>query len=272
MSKRKIQTIIIALIVLVLIGVCVWRLVYIVRLEQNENVYEQLREIVAVDIETPESEVGGEHSSPTSDSEETSEQNNAEQNETEQDIYSQMDLPTLQEVNKDIYAWITVNGSKVNYPILQNEVDNYYLKRCINGRNGLPGCIYTNSCSAKDFSSWNTVIYGHNMINGTMFGSLKVSSKWDEEMEYIDITTNTQKLRYRVYAVTEFSNAYLPAAYNEASDADREKFLKDLKEAAQNAGYLRSDMEVSAEDKLVTLSTCIKTKDEKRLLVVGVLE
>lgn len=74
------------------------------------------------------------------------------------------------------------------------------------------------------------------------------------------------------HAVVKFSDVYLPIAYDETSIADREQFLKDVKEAAQEAGYFREDMEVTSEEKLVTLSTCIKGKDDKRLLVIGVLE
>lgn len=271
MKHRKIQKIVVVVVALAAIGLCITRLSYLTRLERNEEIYVKLSEVV---VETSDNsaviitEVGEEDSSPASVTQEKAEVV-VEENTF---VLQQSSFEILQETNQDIYAWITIADTNVNYPILQNAEDNYYLKRCIDGKRGLPGCIYTNSCSAKDFSSWNTVIYGHNMMNGTMFGGLKIADDWEEKQEYIDIKSSGGENKYRVYAVTEFSDAYLPIAYDENRDAAREQFLQDVKAAAMEAGYLRNDMDVTIEDKLVTLSTCIKGKDDKRLLIVGVLE
>lgn len=79
----------------------------------------------------------------------------------------------LQAVNPDIYAWITVPGTVIDYPILQHASDNtYYLMHNIDGSYGYPGCIYTENMNSKDFTDNNTVIYGHNMKNGSMFAQL----------------------------------------------------------------------------------------------------
>ncbi len=242
----------------VITGIVCW-ISYNAQLKQNEDLYRQLSSIIESGEEIP------------ADKQVTNTEKEG-QNKTESKVLQEVDFELLRETNEDIYAWIKIENTQVNYPILQNAEDNYYLKRCINGRNGLPGCIYTNACHAKDFSSWNTVIYGHNMINGTMFGSLKISNNWDNANEYIEIKILNQTLKYRVYAVTEFSNEYLPVAYDENSDADKQKFLDDVYLAAKEGGYFRKDMVVSIEDKFVTLSTCIKGKNNKRLLIIGVLE
>lgn len=79
----------------------------------------------------------------------------------------------LQSVNPDVYAWITVPGTEIDYPILQHPSDNsYYLMHNIDGSYGYPGCIYTENLNSKDFTDNNTVIYGHNMKNGSMFAQL----------------------------------------------------------------------------------------------------
>ena len=85
-----------------------------------------------------------------------------------------IDFAALQEENSDVYAWIYVPGTNGDYPVLQHpEDDTYYLEHNMDGSKGLPGCIYTESVNTKDFTDPNTVLYGHNMKNGTMFSDLK---------------------------------------------------------------------------------------------------
>ena len=75
-----------------------------------------------------------------------------------------------QEINSDAYAWIEIKDTNIHYPILQHESDDaYYLNHRIDGVAGYPGSIYTERVNAKDFSDYNTVVYGHNMKNKTMF-------------------------------------------------------------------------------------------------------
>ena len=85
----------------------------------------------------------------------------------------QLDWNELAKVNPDIYAWIYIPGTKVDYPVLQHPTDNtYYLNYNMNGTRGYPGCIYTEKENNKDFSDFNTIMYGHNMRNETMFETL----------------------------------------------------------------------------------------------------
>ena len=72
-------------------------------------------------------------------------------------------------MNSDVYAWITVPGTEIEYPILQHHSDNsYYFMHNIDGSYGYPGCIYTENLNSKDFTDNNMVIYGHNMKNDSM--------------------------------------------------------------------------------------------------------
>ena len=71
--------------------------------------------------------------------------------------------------NPDVYAWITVPGTEIEYPILQHPSDNsYYFMHNIDGSYGYPGCIYTENLNSKDITDNNTVIYGHNVKNDSM--------------------------------------------------------------------------------------------------------
>lgn len=102
-----------------------------------------------------------------------------------------VDIPTLQaEANTDIYSWIYIPDTGIDYPVLQHpEEMDYYLKHNIDGRNGYPGCIYTQRMNNKDWTDKNTVIYGHNMSNGTMFAHLHYyeDTAFFEENPYIGV-------------------------------------------------------------------------------------
>ena len=102
------------------------------------------------------------------------EQTTDEPAEEEKTVEIPIDFSSLKEKNSEVYAWIRIPDTQVDYPILQRASDDlYYLDHTIDGAEGLPGSIYTQSLNAQDFSDKNTVIYGHNMRDETMFGGLK---------------------------------------------------------------------------------------------------
>lgn len=81
-----------------------------------------------------------------------------------------IDFASLWNLNPDVYAWIDVPGTEISYPVLQSAEDiSYYLEHTIEGEKTLPGAIYSENYNSKDFSDYNTILYGHNMRNGTMF-------------------------------------------------------------------------------------------------------
>ena len=81
-----------------------------------------------------------------------------------------IDFQTLQNMNPDIYAWIKVPGTVIDYPIAQSETDNtYYLNHSVEHDENKAGAIFTEDYNAKTFEDPNTVIYGHGMANGSMF-------------------------------------------------------------------------------------------------------
>ena len=84
-----------------------------------------------------------------------------------------IDFKELTAKYPDAYAWIRIPGTNVDYPIVQREGDNgYYLNHTIDGRKRIEGAIFTEDYNEKDFMDSNTLIYGHNMLNGSMFRTL----------------------------------------------------------------------------------------------------
>ena len=92
-----------------------------------------------------------------------------------------IDFQTLKEKNSDIIAWLYSEGTPINYPIVQTTNNDYYLRRLIDGTYNQAGTIFMDYKNSNDFSDPNTIIYGHNMKNDSMFGSL---TKYEEQNYY----------------------------------------------------------------------------------------
>lgn len=189
-----------------------------------------------------------------------------------------LDWNKLHKENEDIYAWITVTDTTVDYPVLQHPTDNtYYLNNNIDGTPGYPGCIYTEDYNAKDFSDKNTVLYGHNLKDKTMFSSLHNYEDDDtfSKDQYIYIWTENDVFVYKVFAAYEFNSNHLLLNYDYNNEYVYEQYIKDIFNVKDN-GYgianIKDDIDVTKEDRIITLSTCTTDHNsDQRFLVVGVL-
>lgn len=195
---------------------------------------------------------------------------------TDTEVYEcPVDFEGLWETNKDVYAWITIPGTEIDYPILQHETDNtYYLNYNIDGSYGYPGCIYTENMNSKDFTDNNTVIYGHNMKNGTMFAGLhKYEDKtFFEENQKILIYTPEEELNYTIFAAYIYDDRHLLYSFDFDQEEVYAAYLEEIKNMRSMNAQIREDVEVTSQDKIITLVTCIGNQPEKRLLVQAVLE
>jgi len=185
-----------------------------------------------------------------------------------------LDWDALEKENEDIYSWIYVPGTNVNYPVLQHPTENdYYLERNLDHSKGLPGCIYTQKLNAMDYTDGITVLYGHNMKNGTMFKSLHnyTDRAYFNENRYIYVYTPEKVLAYEVYAACEYSDAHVLYQYNYLRDEGTLEFLNDLAGMRGMSNQIASDVEIPVDAKAIVLSTCIANKPNNRWIVVGVL-
>lgn len=186
-----------------------------------------------------------------------------------------VDFDLLKANNPDIYAWITVPGTDIDYPVLQkgdseDPYDNYYLDHTVDLAEGLPGAIYSQAVNHRDFKDSVTVLYGHNMKNGGMFTSLHKFEEKDffEENHQVIIYTPDGTLTYEIFAVAEFSDALIPYEYDFADLSEVQRYLDDV---GNCEGNFREKIDVSKEDKILTLSTCYSGRDANRLLIEAVL-
>ena len=185
-----------------------------------------------------------------------------------------VDFAGMWEINKDVYAWITVPGTVIDYPILQHATDNtYYLNYNIDGSYGYPGCIYTENLNSKDFTDNNTVIYGHNMKNGSMFSGLHKfeDASFFEENTKVYIYTPEKEYTYTIFAAYIYDDRHLLYSFDFANEQVYATYLEDIQNMRSMNAQLREDITVTAEDKIITLVTCIGNQPDKRLLVQAVL-
>lgn len=216
----------------------------------------------------------GEKEEPTQ-IEETSTEEPVSEETTEEENISKVDWEGLLAINPDVYAWIYVPGTSVDYPILQHATDNtYYLNYNIDGSYGYPGCIYTENLNAKDFSDPNTVIYGHNMKAGTMFAGLHNfrDEAFFKEHDRVYIYTPEKELEYTIFAAYVYDDRHLLYSFDFKNEEVYENYLNNILTMRDMTSLIREDVEVTKEDKIITLCTCMSKEPDKRLLVQAVLE
>lgn len=194
-----------------------------------------------------------------------------EENDVEE-IIIPIDFPALKEINPDIYAWIDIDDTNIHYPIVQSLTDDtYYLEHTIEGVEGYPGSIYTESINAQDFSDFNTLIYGHNMRDGSMFQNLHKFSDTEffEAHEKITIYTENAIKEYTIYAALIYDNRHIMNCFEFSLTEERERFIQTVQESRNLRNQFREGVEISADSNLITLSTC--TEDPStRFIVIGV--
>lgn len=179
-----------------------------------------------------------------------------------------------EEVNKDIYAWLYIPDSTIDFPVLRHPTDNsYYLLHNLDGSKGRPGCIYTENYNTMDFTDPNTVMYGHNMRVGTMFAGLHKyeDEEFFAEHPYIYVYTPEKLFVYEVFAAYEYSDLHLLLNFDFTNEHVFQKFLDDIYEMRSMNCNTKENLEVTAKNRILTLSTCVTGKDDKRYLVQGVL-
>ena len=160
----------------------------------------------------------------------------------------------LQRENKDTVAYLDVIGTSVQYPVVQGADNEYYATHTFTKKKRVAGAIFMDEWNQNTFADFNTVIYGHNMKDGSMFSELREyrHAKFLREHKTIEVTLLHSKLTYKVFA-----------AYQVEDDFDFRGFSYRTREA--QAGFLRSitkrsaiktDTAATVDDTILTLVTC----------------
>ena len=196
--------------------------------------------------------------------------------ETEKMYEPVIDFTKLQtEENADIYAWIRMDNTVIDYPVLQHPSDDtFYLMHNVDGSYGYPGCIYSELYNTNTFEDPVTVLYGHNMKNGTMFGALHQFEDQDffEQNTSFEIYMPDQTLVYEIVAALETDDKRITVWYNFEDEKAYQNYIDELMQGEESELYhFREGVELTTKDKLVVLQTCVSERKSNRYIVVGAL-
>ncbi|SFK63345.1 sortase B [Lachnospiraceae bacterium KH1T2] len=171
------------------------------------------------------------------------------------EISLDVDFGALSKINPDIKGWIYYPVLNISYPIVQTEDNEYYLTHTFYRNTNKSGAIYLDHANAPDFSDFNSLIYGHNMRDGSMFGSLKKLYQEEDLRKnnpyfYVIMADDTvyECEIFSYYVGHETSDAFtIPT-----TDEQKEAYINDaLRKSVENTG-----VEVSKDDRIITLATC----------------
>ncbi|NLY81281.1 MAG: class B sortase [Clostridiales bacterium] len=180
-----------------------------------------------------------------------------------------IDFDMLLGVNKDVVGWIYSEGTVINYPIVKSRDNNEYLYKLITGEYNSNGTIFVDYRCDEPFVGFNTVIHGHHMNDGSMFCSLEDYSgiEYYNEHKTIDIITPDNWYEMVVFA------SFIPKAGSEVytmniESTESKEMLLDYIKAQSD---IETGIDVTADDKIVTLSTCAYKFENARTVVIGKL-
>ncbi len=188
-------------------------------------------------------------------------------------IENPIDFASLTAKYPDVYAWITIPGTKIDYPIVQHATDNgYYLDHTVDGRKRVEGSIFTEAYNEKDFSDPNTLIYGHNMKNGSMFKGLHQykDKKFMAEHDEILIYQEGKVLKYKVFAAYVYDSRHILMSFDFDDKNIYQYYLNSVLTKRDISSNIDTTVNVTTDDKIITLSTC-NNNDSQRYLVQAVL-
>ena len=178
----------------------------------------------------------------------------------------EVDFEVLWETNEDVVGWIYCEDTPINLPIVQAEDNDYYLRRLIDGTWNSSGTLFADYRNAADFSDSNTIIYGHNMKNKGMFGTL---SNYKEQSYYDDhplMWLLTPDGNYKVELIAGYVTS--PTSENYSFGQTEEEVFA-LAEQSIEKSTFTSDFQVLQGDRFVTLSTCSYEYDNARYVLIG---
>ncbi len=178
-----------------------------------------------------------------------------------------VDLQKIKSQYSGVVGWIYSPNTVLNYPVMQASNNQYYVDRLPNGAYNANGSLFLDCRNQADLSAWNHIIYGHNMINRSMFGILMDyrSQDYFSEHPYLFYFTESGVYRLEIFAGIHTTATSLFYTFPQTEEA-REAYLL----SAKTKSILSSDVSVSASDSIMVLSTCSgRVNEDKRFIVIA---
>ena len=177
--------------------------------------------------------------------------------------------------NPDVYAWVSVDGTRIDYPIAQHLTDDsYYLSHDLDGAETYYGAIFTELVNTKTFEDPVTILYGHAMVDDSMFGSLDYFADRQFFKDHTVITIDTVDYRYEydIVAAHPYTDDHLFHSFQLGTRSGLKDYLDTLKERVETYGGAYRHLSIDSEhDRALILSTCDATNDSYRYVVTAKL-
>ena len=239
--------VIIAILALLAIAWCVW---YIVQYYKGAQLGQALQEI-GITTDTPVIDVAAEP----------------------EYVDLPVDFDALREINSDIYAWVEIPGTAISYPVLHRAGnDAFYSNHSSDSAYYSGGSIYSEDANRTDFTDPVTLLYGHNLRNGTMFAQLNDFADvavFDAHPQ-IYVYTPEKLYIYDIFFAGPHSNEHLLANHDFSDQTEFETFFTELGESRSLSSQMRADLFPEyGEDRVLVLSTCFRGNNRQRFLVQG---
>ena len=239
MKKDKMLSVLVVIAVIFMI-ICGCRLIWLIlRYQEADNLYADIGE----EILLPEL--------PSED-----DKNPREENEVKQAV----DFQKLLSINEEVVAWISIPALELEYPVTQGEDNEYYLHYAYNKEPNFAGSIFLDCRNHADFQDQNTILYGHNMLNGSMFGSLK----------YLDVSTHPKIIVYTPESVLEYETVD-----NRIISVSEKEYYQTSFQGEDFLAVLQGlSPEISGADgeRILTLSTCNGNSAQRRIVRCRLIE
>ena len=184
---------------------------------------------------------------------------------------TEIDFKKLKETNSDTVAYIIIPNTKISYPIVKGNNNDYYLNHSFDKKYNEAGWIFANYENRFDGTDKNISIFGHNRLNGSMFGTLKktLSKSWQQDSNNHEISFMTEEGKYKYLVFSTYKikaeDYYIKSSFDSNEFGD---FVNTLK-SRSNYNY---NVEVGNDDKIITLSTCDINNDYRIVLHAKLIE
>lgn len=177
-----------------------------------------------------------------------------------------VDFEGLKAKNPDTIGWVKVNNTNIDYSVVQSTDNNYYLKRNFNKQSNGAGWIYADYRCTFDDLSKNTLIYGHNRRNGTMFSNmhLMLDRNWfnDESNRKFYFSTQSNNYIAEVFSFYSIKESGLTVPTDFVNDEEYQAYINEIKGLSQ----YQFDVAVGVQDQIITLCTCGNNTNYRILL------
>lgn len=184
------------------------------------------------------------------------------------------DFAELAKINPDIVAWIRIDDSMINYPVVHGNDNQYYLEHLFDGTANHHGTVFVDAYNSPGFTDQNTAVYAHHMNDGTMFADLEKYKDPDWAESHSVIYLYTREGEYKIYPFAGFkysgTQQQIQLSFSEAQTF--ESYVEELKSKSQ----ISLTADVAPDDQIVTLSTCTYGNNwqynNERFAIFGKLE